>query len=197
MIRKLPLALTGAFSIAALAVAGTAMAAPADGARQAKEPLTRTAVEARAAAAFARLDVNGDGKIDAQDREARHAQRFARLDTNNDGVLSLEEFTAGPRQMRGQAREAVGERPRGERRMGMGRKGRGSMGFMGFGMSGRAFAQGGAVTQAEFTNAALARFDKMDTNGDGVISSEERKAFRDQMRETRQQKRGERKAGAR
>jgi hypothetical protein len=33
----------------------------------------------------------------------------------------------------------------------------------------------GTVTQAEFTTAALARFDRADANGDGTISGEERR----------------------
>ena len=40
----------------------------------------------------------------------------------------------------------------------------------------------GIVTEAEATQAALARFDKVDTNKDGTLSEAERKAAREMMR---------------
>ena len=41
----------------------------------------------------------------------------------------------------------------------------------------------GAVTQAEFTAAALQRFDRADTNRDGTVTAEERRAARQAMRD--------------
>ena len=40
----------------------------------------------------------------------------------------------------------------------------------------------GTVTQAEFADAALARFDRVDVNKDGTISAEERPQGRRMMR---------------
>jgi EF hand len=40
----------------------------------------------------------------------------------------------------------------------------------------------GDITKAEFLKLAEAHFDKMDTNHDGVVSLEERKAWHQQMR---------------
>ncbi|HSJ78013.1 MAG TPA: EF-hand domain-containing protein [Erythrobacter sp.] len=133
--------------------------------------------------AFERADANGDGKIDAADREARRDARFARLDTNSDGALSKEEFFA-QHQRRGERAEGMRPGKRGER---MGRRGMGH----GMGMARNADADGdGAITQAEFTAAALARFDAADADNDGIVTraerSEARKAMRERMRAQRQ-----------
>jgi Ca2+-binding EF-hand superfamily protein len=50
----------------------------------------------------------------------------------------------------------------------------------------------GAITTAEFTAAALQRFDAMDTNKDGQVTPEERQAAREQMRAKWQQMRAQR-----
>jgi Ca2+-binding EF-hand superfamily protein len=42
--------------------------------------------------------------------------------------------------------------------------------------------QDGQVTEAEATQAALTRFDKVDTNKDGTISAAEHNAAREKMR---------------
>jgi len=49
--------------------------------------------------------------------------------------------------------------------------------------------QDGQVTKAEFTQSAESRFYATDTNGDGFLSQEERKAHREAMREDRQDRR--------
>lgn len=180
-----------AAALAATSLVATLVAAqPAD--RPAQEPLTRTAVEQRAAAMFARLDADGDARLTPADRTAREEQRqddrFARLDTDGNGALSREEFAAGA--------EHRNERM-GERRAGPGAEGRdqagehrprGGMARMDGprGMRGgprqmmaRADTDGdGAVTQAEFTGAMLARFDAADADRNGTISPEERRAHR-------------------
>jgi hypothetical protein len=43
---------------------------------------------------FARLDLNGDGKIDKSEIDAMLTRRFRRLDTNGDGMLSADERAA-------------------------------------------------------------------------------------------------------
>jgi hypothetical protein len=48
----------------------------------------------------------------------------------------------------------------------------------------------GVVTQAEATQAALARFDKVDANKDGTISDTERMAARETMRAEWKAKKG-------
>ena len=172
---------------AALAVAaGTAaIAQPAGGPQAERGPQTRDAAEARAKVAFARMDVNQDGKIDAADREAKRAQAFDKLDTDGNGALSRAEFDA-----RGdKARKGRGDRQalRGDGR-GDGR-GEGMRGHRGgkHGMARMADTDGdGTITQAEFNAAALARFDRADTDRDGTVTDAERKAVRDTMRSQRQ-----------
>lgn len=158
---------------------------------------TRAEAEARAAQAFAKMDANGDGQINAADREARAKQRFAKVDADGNGQLSFEETQA--------AREAHGAK-RGERRAEMkaraggqggahasagehggkhGHKGKrgGKRGQMAKAMLMKADANGDkSISQAEFTAAALARFDATDANKDGTVTADERKAHMQEMR---------------
>jgi hypothetical protein len=200
--RKLTLAL----SAASLAIAGTAFAqAPAapDGAGADhphawhREPMTRTDAQARADKLFARLDANGDGKIDAADRTARRDQRrderFARLDADNNGAISRDEFAAAGDKARerfaehakgpeGQDGHKFGGHGFGGQRVAWGghRGMRGHHGGHGFG-EGLAMAgkkadtdNDGAISKAEFETAALAMFDRADANHDGTVTPEER-----------------------
>jgi Ca2+-binding EF-hand superfamily protein len=50
----------------------------------------------RIAKKFARLDRNGDGRVERAEFEDHGAARFARLDTDGDGRVSQEEFRARP-----------------------------------------------------------------------------------------------------
>ena len=118
---------------------------------------------------------------------------FDKLDGNKDGAISREEFAAarpGPGSADGDHGPGMGAPDGGERRMGhserhggMGRGHGGMMGAMGMHMLGMADAnKDGAVTQAEFTTALLAHFDKADTNKDGTVTREEHRAARAAMR---------------
>ncbi len=107
----------------------------------------------------------------------RGAKRFAALDKDGNGALSLAEFTDRP--ARGDRAEAAGKRGGGHHR--------GAMRMMK-----RADAnRDGALSLQEMRNAALARFDKVDTDGDGTISAAEREAARD----ARKARRAQRQAG--
>lgn len=171
-----------AAALAASLAAGAAIAAEPDRPGP-QAPQTRTEAQARATEMFARMDLNKDGKLDAADREARRAGMFDKVDGNKDGQISREEFAAH--------HAGMGSRHEGERhegghreaghRMGGKHGGEGRMGGM---MAGMADANGDkAVSQQEFTAAALRRFDAVDTNKDGTISAEERQAARGMMRE--------------
>lgn len=167
---------TLALSAAALALTGTAYAAPGGfgGGFGKGGPSTRAEVTAHAETMFAKLDVNKDGMLDPKDAEARQGERFARLDANGDGSISQEEFAA--------AKQARGEKGGDKGKRG-GKKGHGKMGH---GMAKAADTNGdGAVSKAEFTAAALARFDRTDTNRDGTISKEERKAAKQAFKQMR------------
>jgi Ca2+-binding EF-hand superfamily protein len=179
-------------SAAALALAGGAAYAQApanaDHAFARGADTTRDQIEQRTAAAFARMDANNDGVLDAADRDARKAQRgerraqrlqarFDKLDADKDGAISRAEFDA--------PRERVAKNARAGKRFGH----RGHR-FGGFAARGLFKADGDkSMTQAEFTAAALERFDRADANGDGTVTRAERreafKALRDQRRAAR------------
>lgn len=201
--RKIVLGLT----LAASAVAGAAyaqQAAKGDGV------FTRAEAQAKAQDAFTRMDANKDGKLDQADRAARHAAMFDRMDTDKNGQISRAEFDTmhqsmhqgGPRGHEaagGPAGEGHGMHRWGGRGGHGGHRGGGMM--MGRAMMGGADAnKDGAVTQAEFTQAALTRFDRTDANRDGTVTREERqaarKAMREQWREHREHSMGEPKAPA-
>jgi len=152
---------------------GGGMKADTDGNGQ----VSRAEAEAGAAARFARMDANNDGALTAADREARmtehRSKMFTALDADKNGQISRDEFmTHKPEGMHA----GMGH---GGHKMGMhGSRGGGMM--MGMADSNK----DGSVSKAEFTTAALARFDRTDTDKNGQVSPEERKAMHDQMRET-------------
>lgn len=161
-------------AVAALAASGAAYA-QAERAPAERPELTRAQVEARTAGAFARMDLNSDGVLNQTDREAREKAAFDRIDANHDGALSFAEFSA-MRDERQAARGDSGEQ-RADRRVpgGPGLM----MGGRGPGMARGADAdRDGSVTRAEFTGAALARFDRADADRDGKISGDERRGMR-------------------
>ena len=142
--------------------------------RPAREPLTRAMAEERAAAMFARLDADGDARLTEADRVARSAarqdQRFARLDTDGNGAISRAEFDAHAGE-RAERRETAGDRRPGRDRAGM----RGMRGGAGQFMTRADADNDGVVTQAEFTSAALARFDAAEADRSGTIEPGERR----------------------
>lgn len=147
-----------------------------------REPLTRTSVEAMAAEAFSHLDVNRDGTLSPADREAKFAEDFAKADSDGDGLLSLAEASAardgGREKWRGRMGGGRnGDAPRGEGRNG----GEGRHGHHGLiGIVRSADADGDKqISAAEFSTAALARFDRADADRDGTVTRAER---RDTMR---------------
>lgn len=149
--------------------------------------------EARKAERFARLDRDGNGEVSQAEmdamkaermaqREARKAERFAMLDTDKSGGLSAEEMAKG-REMRGKWR---GERGEHAERGHHGKRGHhgGMRGGKGRSAMGKAIdADGnGSISKAEFLAVATKRFEAQDSNKDGKVTPEERKAFRDARR---------------
>ena len=164
--------------VLAATTTGAAWAADhAAGHQRMAEPVTRAQAEARAGQMFDRMDANKDGRVDAADRAARQAAMFDRIDADRNGQISREEFTAH--------HAAMGQRREGQRegqRMGHHRgKPGGQHAMMGRGMMG----PDGTATRAEFTAAALARFDRMDADKNGTVTMEERRAARESMRQQR------------
>ena len=199
--------LTLSIAAATLATAGVAFAAPAMMAG--KADMTRAQAQAMAAEHFARMDANSDGKIDSADREARRAKMFDRLDTDKNGSISRDEFAAahrGPRAMSGQGagmdhegmnHEGMNHEgmehgqsgAEGAHRMG-GKRGHGGMGGHMRMMAKMADTNNdGAITQAEFTAAALKHFDSADTDHNGTVTAAERQAAHAAMKAQGQAKR--------
>jgi len=189
--RKLTLTLIAGATT--LACTGTAFAQQTAAPRT--HEMTRAAVQQRADRMFDRLDANHDGKVDQADRAVREKARFDRMDADHDGQLSYAEFTAshGARDRQhtahtGQAGDQRGEgfKQRGGHRMAMGGfRGRGGFGMMRAGAGGKA----ASMTKADFEAAMLQRFDRLDGNHDGTVTSDEAKAARDNMRQQWQSRR--------
>lgn len=166
--RKLTPMLAITLSTAALAVSGAAFAqTTAAPARAPKPDMTRADAQARAEAAFARMDANKDGTLNEADRAARQAAMFDRIDADRNGSISRAEFDAMHAQ-----RAEMGQARAGHR---LGRKGgAGHRAMMG--------KPAGPVTSQAFVERALDRFDRIDANRDGTVTQAERKAARETMR---------------
>lgn len=185
--KKLALGLTAATAIALAGVAALAQPAPGPMDPMAGKTVTKAEAQAMAADMFAKMDVNGDGKLDKADREARRAQRqaerFGQLDTDKNGAISREEFAAG------HARRGDGPDGKGPGHWGHGDKGDkhdmgGRMGHGG-GMMMLHMADAnkdGAISKDEFLAAHAKHFDQADANKDGKLTPEERKAAHEKMR---------------
>ncbi len=174
-------------SLAAMAAAGAAYAQP--GMRPNPDTdgngvVTRAEAQAHAGQMFAMMDANKDGKLDQADRAAHRAQMFDRMDADHDGKITRAEFDAmhqgGPGDRMGMGKD--GDKGWSMKR---GHYGRGDMARM------ADTNKDGAVSQAEFTAAALQRFDRTDTNKDGQVTKEERQAARAAMREQWQQRKAD------
>ena len=180
-------------AVAALASTGASGQAQNHQNQQLRQPLTRAAVQTQVQARFVRLDANRDGfltqaEVQAQRqavrgerREARGQRRsriFARLDANRDGELSREEFQkrrqGAQRGDRAERREARQER-RSERR---GERGQGGAGLCARHILQADANNDGRVSLAEVNRGALQLFDRIDSNRDGSVSADERRAAR-------------------
>lgn len=182
MNRKIALWTLGAALIAVpgFAAPGAGPRGDADG----NGTLTRAEAETHAARMFARMDANGDGRLDAADRSARHAEMqarmFERIDADKDGSISRAEWDqhgadrAAKRAERDGTRAAAGEGRMGKRRAMRGHHAT---------MISKADTNGDkAISEAEFQTAALARFDAADANRDGQVTAEERQSAREAKR---------------
>ena len=158
-------------------LAGTAaIAQPASGQPVPDRSLTRADAEARAVQAFERFDVNRDGVLSPEDREAQARARFDAVDADGNGQLSFAETTAARESRKGARAERRAERPQARGTMMAMRPMAGMRGAM------RGMMADGPVSQADFTAAALARFDAADANRDGTITADERRSQRAERR---------------
>ena len=154
--------------------------------------VTRSEQQAMTAQRFTMMDVNKDGKLDTADRAARGGANFTQIDADKNGQISQTEFDAA----RMQRLDAMGgDRRNGRRGMGergmrdSGSMGHGGMGHGGMGRGTAALAamadsnKDGAINQAEFNAMAQRRFDAVDTDKNGQITTTERVAARVMMRD--------------
>ncbi len=147
-------------------------------------PLEKRAdVSVRVKEHFAMLDANKDGAVTQPELQAMHEarrahmmdQRFGQLDSDKDGKVSKEEFGAGQKK-RKDRKAAKASTPGAESMRGMPGPGRRHGGGIGIAVMQADENKDGKVTEAEMEKAALARFDAMDANKDGMVSREERRA---------------------
>ncbi len=158
--------------VAALAFGGLAFAqdgvpGPRRGDANGDGRVSQAEFLAASAERFSRGDANGDGTVTPEEvraamtarREEVRAQMFTRLDANGDGSISRSEFDQGSAgRLEGRGRPGGRGPGRGHRRHGGGE-----------------FATGGdGVTAAEAQARAAAMFSRMDTNGDGYLSADDR-----------------------
>jgi len=190
---------------ALLALAGAALAQPPggpdgrDGPRRGRDAdITRAQIIERTDQRFARLDANNDGRFTPGEAQARGAERraqraermFDRLDLDRNGSITREEA----RQAHAQRQARRGERgPGGHGGHGMRHRGprhAGPGGPGGRGMGGqRLFGEQGFATREQFRARALARFDRIDADRNGIVTAAERQAARQRMRARRQERR--------
>jgi len=194
-----------------VAAAGAALAQPPAGARpdhpDRNADVTRQQVIDRVGERFARLDANNDGRFTREEARAMHEQRrarmadrmFERLDANRDGNVSRAEFDQARASRAERRAERMANREGGPR-MGMRmhrRGGHGMRGMRGPGMRGmRMFGEQGFITREQMQERALARFDRLDADDNGIVTAVERRQAREQMRERIRERREMRRPGA-
>ena len=96
---------------------------------------------------FDRMDSNGDGKVTAEELSERQAELIANADSDGDGALTKDELKAYRKGKRAERRAKHNPDANGD----------------------------GVIDRTEFIIAAQERFDRMDKNGDGLISEDERR----------------------
>lgn len=182
--------IAGAAALALGIPAVAQMAPKGDRAERASQPVTRTDLEARIKDRFAKRDTNRDGVITREEVQEARAERrrdrqdraFAMMDADKNGQISRAEFDS-VRERRAEMRgKHDGE---GKRHGWRHRRGGAMMGGM--------FARGdndGRVTLDEVLSRSLARFDAADTDRNGTLTPEERRAAREKIRAEWRAKRG-------
>lgn len=178
-------------SIAGVAVAQTAVSTPDRSAE-----ITRQQVVDRVGERFARLDVDSDGRVTPDEaRQARERFRteragrmFDHLDLDRNGSITREEMSRAHAQRRERRAERGEAAERREMRGMRGMRGHGGGGFHGprQGRAAAMFGEQGFITREQMQAQALARFDRQDTDRNGVVTAEERGQARAQRRERRQ-----------
>jgi hypothetical protein len=174
---------TATLAVLALLAGGTALAQADTAPAGRTADMSRTQLVSRLDAQFATLDANRDGFLSDAERsavrDARIEKRFAQLDTDRNGSVTLAEMKAqGDR--RGEASaERSGRRGHHGKHPGMRAGGRGHGGMH------LDANKDGRISKAEFQAPALERFDRMDADRNGVVTTAEHQAARAAMKGAR------------
>lgn len=112
-------------------------------------------------------DANGDGVISAQEFDDAAKARFQRMDANHDGVIDADELAAIQKRME----ERRAKRPDAD-------GGPGPRPAAGGALAAMDTDHDGKVTEAEALAVSKARFAKLDTDKNGVLSETEQPARR-------------------
>ena len=165
--------------IGGAAILAVTVPAVAQMARPERPALARADVEAQVRRHFAMLDTNKDGFVTASEidsrRENARGKMFDRLDTDKNGAISRSEFDAA----HGNGAGHMGaSHMGGEHEMGKG---------MGMGLGGPMLMMAdadkdGRVSLNEAVAGALRMFDRADTDKNGIVTAQERRAAWQAMR---------------
>lgn len=102
---------------------------------------------------FKAMDANGDGKVTRAEAEASAKARFDQLDANKDGKLTGDELPGKGRWGKRGAKDGGG-------------KDKTDVG----------------ISKQDFVDRSLKRFDRLDANGDGVVTQDEIDAAKEKFR---------------
>ncbi|HRC27076.1 MAG TPA: EF-hand domain-containing protein, partial [Alphaproteobacteria bacterium] len=133
-----------------------------------------------------KLDTDKNGALSTAEANAGAMMHFKAMDTNADGILSAAEFEKAPRPYNKEGKDDGAtwrDRKSLSERLGLRRDKR----FAVMDTDGN-----GSVSQSEFLAGAEKRHEMMDANKDGTITREEMVAGREKMKETWQDRRGDR-----
>ncbi len=140
--------------------------------------LSKAEVTAMAETRFAKMDANSDGRIDAADRIARQKAKFAEMDADRNGSVTEAEFLAERAGRMAKRERGRDDMAKGGRKGGGYHRGGGAMAMLKMADTNA----DSAVTKVEMTTAIDTYFAKVDTDGNGQISTAEGQAARQAMR---------------
>jgi Ca2+-binding EF-hand superfamily protein len=162
--------------VAGLAMAGTTLAAH-DGKRAGRDrmaPIAKVDALAKANQRFELLDTNQDGMIDAAEMAAHQAKMQERRATRMAARAAAEATLSDEEKAQRQERRAQRQERWAKRGDSAGRGGgRGGM------LARRDANQDGVISRDEFAAPVLRMFERLDTDGDGIITPAERAVARE------------------
>jgi Ca2+-binding EF-hand superfamily protein len=126
---------------------------------------------------FERMDQNGDGKISKDEARANAMSRFGEIDANGDGKVTDADINARVDAMKEENPDVPDRRFKRQKQVLKAQ-------FKRLDENGD-----GELSSDEYAKSALSRHDNLDQNGDGVVTKQEIKKVRQQMRKQIKQQR--------